>query len=133
MTTATAQAAPNIAFIKYWGNRDQRLRLPANGSISMNLDGLVARTQVSFDPALCCDDVLRINGQVEREAALRRVSRFLDLVRELAGVQIFARVVSETNFPMGAGIASSAAAFAALALAATRALGLALSEADLSR
>jgi len=36
MTTAIAQASPNIAFIKYWGNRDNTLRLPANGSISMN-------------------------------------------------------------------------------------------------
>ncbi len=35
--TATAVAHPNIAFIKYWGNRDDSLRLPQNGSISMNL------------------------------------------------------------------------------------------------
>lgn len=131
--SAKATAHPNIAFIKYWGNRDPHLRLPSNGSISMNLGGLYARTQVTFDPSLCCDDVLRINGQVESEAALRRVSRFLDVVREMAGVKRFARVVSENNFPMGAGIASSAAAFAALALAATRAIGLELSEVELSR
>jgi mevalonate pyrophosphate decarboxylase len=43
MTLATAQAAPNIAFMKYWANRDNTLRLPMNGSISMNLDGLYAR------------------------------------------------------------------------------------------
>ena len=54
MHSATAQAHPNIAFIKYWGNRDDALRLPANGSISMNLDGLYTRTTVSFQahPAL---------------------------------------------------------------------------------
>jgi diphosphomevalonate decarboxylase len=46
--TATALANPNIAFIKYWGNRDQELRLPVSGSISMNLDGLFTRTTVSF-------------------------------------------------------------------------------------
>lgn len=46
MTTATAQAHPNIAFIKYWGNRDERLRLPSNGSISMNLAGLETRTDL---------------------------------------------------------------------------------------
>ena len=28
--TATAQAAPNIAFIKYWGNPDNTLRIPMN-------------------------------------------------------------------------------------------------------
>jgi diphosphomevalonate decarboxylase len=131
--TTTAVACANIAFIKYWGNRDQRLRLPVNGSISMNLDGLYARTQVTFDPALCCDDLLTLNGRVENAAALRRVSNFLDHVRRLAGRQVYARVVSQNNFPMGAGIASSAAAFAALALASSTAIGLALSEAELSR
>lgn len=130
---ATALAHPNIAFIKYWGNRDQRLRLPSNGSISMNLAGLYARTQVTFDPSLCCDDVLRINGQAVSDSAQRRVARFLDRVRALAGKKLYARVVSENNFPMGAGIASSAAAFAALALAASRAIGLDLGERELSR
>ncbi len=129
----TAISFSNIAFIKYWGNRNAALRLPSNGSISMNLAGLFARTQVTFDPALCCDDVLRINGQAVSESAQRRVTRFLDHVRALAGKTQYARVVSENNFPMGAGIASSAAAFAALALAASRAIGLELSEAELSR
>ncbi|MEI6290963.1 MAG: diphosphomevalonate decarboxylase, partial [Chloroflexota bacterium] len=59
--TATALAHPNIAFIKYWGNRDERLRLPVNGSISMNLDGLFTRTTVSFQPSLGLDELI-ING-----------------------------------------------------------------------
>lgn len=131
--TATADACANIAFIKYWGNRDARLRLPVNGSISMNLDGLYARTQVTFDEALCCDDFLNLNGQLEKEGALHRVSAFLDHIRAMAGVRLCARVVSENNFPMGTGIASSAAAFAALAVAAAKALDLNLSETQLSR
>jgi diphosphomevalonate decarboxylase len=44
-----------------------------------------------------------------------------------------AEVVSQNNFPTGAGIASSAAGFAALAMAASRAAGLHLSEPELSR
>ena len=138
VNTATAQACPNIALIKYWGNRDDALRLPSNSSLSMNLGGLYARTQVTFDAAIRCDeliecDELTLNGRAETGPALQRVSSFLERVRNMAGVQLPARVVSENNFPTGAGIASSAAAFAALALAATRALGLHLSEAQLSR
>jgi diphosphomevalonate decarboxylase len=139
MTTATAQAHPNIAFIKYWGNRDaalrpgsgQALRLPANGSISMNLGGLFTRTTVSFQPSLALDELV-INGHEVAGKGLGRVSATLDEVRLKAGLRSKAEVLSENNFPSGAGIASSASAFAALALAATRAAGLEWSERELS-
>jgi diphosphomevalonate decarboxylase len=132
MGSATAQAFANIAFIKYWGNRDNALRLPSNGSISMNLDGLYTRTTVSFQRSLPYDELI-INGREIAGPALERVSCVLDLVRELAHTRDQAEVVSENNFPSGAGIASSASAFAALALAGSRAAGLSLSEAALSR
>ncbi|OGO28562.1 MAG: hypothetical protein A2Z16_07485 [Chloroflexi bacterium RBG_16_54_18] len=45
MTTTTTRASPNMVFIKYWGNRDQRLRIPSNGSFSMNLEGLLTRSR----------------------------------------------------------------------------------------
>jgi len=134
MTTksATAQSSPNIAFIKYWGNRDEALRLPVNPSLSMNLDGLFTRTSVTFDASLSVDS-LELNGSPTFGPALARVSRFLDIVRGMAGLNAYARVSSSNNFPTGAGIASSAAAFSALALAASSAAGLRLSEAQLSR
>ena len=134
MTThsATALANPNIAFIKYWGNRDNALRLPSNNSISMNLDGLFTRTTVTFSTSLGTDS-LRIGNRPVTGPGLERVGNFLDLVRQLAGTNLRAEVVSDNNFPSGAGIASSAAAFAALALAASTAAGLNLSEAELSR
>jgi len=128
---AKALAHPNIAFIKYWGNLDQSLHLPANGSISMCLDGLTTRTSVTFDPSLEQDQLI-LDGQVMQGESLSRVSAFLDHVRHLAGINIYTQVTSENNFPSGAGIASSASAFAALALAATSALGLDLSEPALS-
>lgn len=130
--TATAVACANIAFIKYWGNRDHALRLPVNGSISMNLNGLETRTKVEFSPDFSAD-ALTINDLSVQGAGLQRVSNFLDRVRNLAGSSWHARVESSSNFPTGAGIASSAAAFAALSLAASRAIGLELDEAALSR
>ena len=57
----------------------------------------------------------------------------LDLVRAKTGLHTHALVESTLNFPIGTGIASSAAGFAALALAATTAAGLDLVEQELSR
>ncbi|MDP1546174.1 MAG: diphosphomevalonate decarboxylase, partial [Anaerolineales bacterium] len=118
-------------FIKYWGNRDNALRLPVNGSISMNLDGLFARTTVTFSASLSTDSLL-INSKPVSGKGLNRVSSILDLVRGMAKINEKAEVTSENNFPAGAGIASSAAAFAALAFAGSKAAGLELSEPELS-
>jgi diphosphomevalonate decarboxylase len=132
MSTATAQSHPNIAFIKYWGNRDDALRLPMNGSISMNLDGLYTRTTVSFQHSLAFDELI-INGHEVTSTGLNRVSYILDIIRGMANIPDRAEVITENNFPSGAGIASSASAFAALALAGSKAAGLNLTEPELSR
>jgi len=132
VTTITAQSHPNIAFIKYWGDRNAALRLPSNGSISMNLDGLYTRTEVVFVPTLAQDQLV-LNAHRITGPRLARVSAFLDRVRHMACMTLCARVSSQNNFPSGAGLASSASAFAALSLAASAAAGLQLSEKDLSR
>jgi diphosphomevalonate decarboxylase len=129
---ASAIAHPNIAFIKYWGIRDEDRKLPANDSISMNIGCLSTRTTVEFDSQLA-SDILTLNGDRVEGEALTRVSQFLDRIRQMAGADLHAHIESENNFPIGAGIASSASAFAALALAGTAALGLNLSEEALSR
>jgi len=97
----------------------------------MNLDGLHARTTVRFGEGE--GDGLTINGKPVTGPGLERVSAILDEVRAAAGFRLRGEVVSENNFPTGAGIASSAAAFAALSVAATKAAGLDWSEAQLSR
>ena len=132
MTTATAQAFANIAFIKYWGNRNNDLRIPSNGSISMNLNGLFTRTTVSFQPSLPYDELI-INGHEIAGEGRKRVSYILDIIRDIARIHDSAEVMTENNFPSGAGIASSASAFAALALAGSKAAGLNLNERELSR
>lgn len=126
-----ACANANLAFVKYWGNINDRLRLPSNGSISMTLGGLRTRTRVSFSEGLG-SDTATVGGVVMADERLERISRHLDAVRRLAGVGLYAEVSSENNFPSDAGVASSASAFAALALAATSALGMSLSERELS-
>jgi diphosphomevalonate decarboxylase len=133
---ATAVAPANIAFVKYWGVRDAERTLPYNSSISMNLDGCLTTTTVAFDPALAQDEVtLTLYGEEAQRAGgrpLERVVTHLDRLRALAGVAWRARVASSNNFPADAGIASSAAAFAALTLAGAAALDLQLDERQLS-
>lgn len=97
----------------------------------MNLDELFARTTVTFHAAPT--DALTINDREVTGKGLERVASILNLVRGMAGIGERAEVISENNFPTGAGIASSAAAFAALALAASKAAGLDLDESQLSR
>ena len=128
---ATARAHSNIAFVKYWGNSSQRLRLPANSSLSMNLDQLHTTATVQWSSDANSDSVT-INGAPADDAALRRVSEHLHLLRRRFKTKMFASVQSRNNFPMGAGIASSASAFAALTLAGAAALGEELSERELS-
>lgn len=128
---ATAIAHPNIALIKYWGNQDHHLRLPSNGSISFNLGDLFTKTHIEFSEELK-SDTLAINGKIQSGSSLERLTSFINIIREMAGKPYFANVESESNFPIGTGIASSAAAFAALSLAASAALGLNLSEMELS-
>lgn len=128
---ATARAFSNIAFIKYWGNRDHNLRLPLNSTLSMNLDGIATETTVTWRDDIP-DDTLQLNGKAAGEAALQRVRNHLDVVRDRLGIDQRAMVESNNNFPMGAGIASSASAFAALTRAAVAAAGQSLSERELS-
>ncbi len=128
---ATAAAHPNLAFVKYWGKVDPRLNLPTNPSISVNLDGATTVTTVAFSDERETDQVF-INDQPASPPARQRVVRHLDRVRRLAGVEARALVASRNDFPADAGIASSASAFAALSLAASRAAGLELDERTLS-
>jgi diphosphomevalonate decarboxylase len=130
--SATALAHPNIAFIKYWGNTDDALRLPANPSLSMNLGALRTITTVTFAQDLAGDELV-INDRTVTGPGLERVTSVLDLIRDQARLPLAAWVESESNFPVGSGIASSAAAFAALSVAGAAAAGLKLSEAELSR
>ncbi len=116
---ATSQAQPNIALVKYWGKRDVASNLPATGSLSLTLDTLWTRMTVDFGGPRS-SDLLLVNGE-EAPAMLPRVQRCLD---ELAGpARPAALIHSECNFPIAAGLASSASSFAALVVAANGAFG----------
>lgn len=127
---AAARARTNIALVKYWGKADAALNTPAVGSMSITLADLWSETRVCFDAGLATD-TFELDGSND-PAQTERVVRFLDLARAAAGVSHKAQVTSHNNFPTGAGLASSASGFAALAAAADQALGLGLAPRELS-
>jgi diphosphomevalonate decarboxylase len=117
---ATAVAHPNIAIVKYWGKRDARLILPHQSSLSVTVAPLSVRTTVEFRPGA---DEVELNGQPAEGNERDRVLRVLDAIRKGTTLGA-ARVVTRGDFPASAGLASSAAGFAALAVAARTAAGL---------
>lgn len=129
---STAKAPTNIALIKYWGKRDEELMLPANSSLSVTLDRFFTVTTVEFLED-ATKDVFYFNGERASETETKKVSRFLDIVRSLAGSSLYATVHSQNHVPTAAGFASSASGYAALAAASAKAIGLPLEGSFLSR
>ncbi|OQO02933.1 Diphosphomevalonate decarboxylase [Cryoendolithus antarcticus] len=142
---ASTFAPVNIAVIKYWGKRDTKLNLPTNSSLSVTLsqDDLRTHTTASCSASFA-SDTLTLNGQPQdistpRTQACLRELRSLrkDLesknssLSQLSSLQL--KIVSENNFPTAAGLASSAAGFAALVRSIANLYALPASPTELSR
>ncbi len=102
----SARAHPNIALVKYWGKSDESANIPATPSVSITLSDLVTETTVETAER----DSLVMNGE---ETADTKIQSFLDLMRTQFDVPPLT-IVTDNNFPTGAGLASSASGFAAL-------------------
>ncbi|WP_138420057.1 diphosphomevalonate decarboxylase [Aquibacillus sediminis] len=129
---AVAKAHTNIALIKYWGKRDEQLFLPMNNNLSITLDKFYTTTAVQFHEHLQEDHFI-LNGEYVDGDETAKITRFLDKIRSRAGKSLFAEVKSENQVPTAAGFASSASGFAALAAAATKAIGLDVDDRTLSQ
>lgn len=124
--SATARSHPNIALIKYWGKRDIGLNLPAVPSLSLTLSKFHTTTTVVWGFG---KDQLFLNGTLQEGHAAKKVFQFLD---RIDSERPACKVVSENNFPTAAGLASSASAFSALAMAGCAAANVSYSRETLS-
>ncbi|KAI9184688.1 diphosphomevalonate decarboxylase [Blastocladiella emersonii ATCC 22665] len=150
---ATVTAPVNIAVIKYWGKRDEKLILPTNSSLSATLsqDILHSKTTGRADAAwstpadaaaaargdgVLPTDALWLNGHPEPISESKRLANVVTALRaqrralEAADASLPKistwplRLVSENNFPTAAGLASSASGFAALVAVLAHVYGL---------
>lgn len=143
--SASTTAPVNIATLKYWGKRDKILNLPTNSSISVTLsqDDLRTLTSVATSPEFT-EDKLWLNGK-EESLASERTQNCLQDLRTLRKQledsdqtlpkfsQWKLHIVSENNFPTAAGLASSAAGFAALVVAISKLFQLPQSYSEISK
>ncbi len=117
---ATMQCASNIAVIKYWGKRDEKLLLPINSSLSVTLSPLHMGTTTTAAASPAWEgDRLWLNGK-EENIGSERIQNCLKAIRERSGHSApigGLRIVSENNFPTAAGLASSASGYACLVAA----------------
>ncbi|MBP2252181.1 phosphomevalonate decarboxylase [Halarchaeum solikamskense] len=128
---ATARAHPIQGLVKYHGMRDHDARYPYHDSISVCTAPASTTTTVAFDDRLDADEYV-IGGEDVTGRGAERVESVLDEVRERAGIDTRARLVSENDFPTNIGLGSSASGFAAAAVAACEAAGLDLSHPEMS-
>ncbi|KAH8697213.1 diphosphomevalonate decarboxylase [Talaromyces proteolyticus] len=146
---ASTTAPVNIAVIKYWGKRDATLNLPTNSSLSVTLSQRSLRTVTTASCSASYPasegDTLTLNGSLQDISSSKRTLACLASLRvlrnelESANPSLPAlstyplRIVSENNFPTAAGLASSAAGFAALVRAIANLYELPQSPTELSR
>ncbi|XP_072757603.1 diphosphomevalonate decarboxylase [Anoplolepis gracilipes] len=122
MNTVTCIAPVNIAVIKYWGKRDESLILPTNDSISATLDTdqLHAKTSVMISLDFK-EDRIWLNEK-EEDIKNPRLQNCLKEIKKRSQLPGYMNdwkihICSKNNFPTAAGLASSAAGYACLAVA----------------
>ena len=112
MYKGKARAYTNIALIKYWGKENETLILPMNNSLSLTLDAFYTETSVTFSEEYTQDRFF-LDDKQQSEAATKKISAFLDLVRAKANCPFFAQVNSRNFVPTAAGLALLVAVFLA--------------------
>lgn len=125
------RAHTNIALIKYWGKRNEELFLPVTSSLSLTLAEFYTETQVSWND-ISAEDTFILNNIEQNADAVVSISRFLNLFRNITGIQRGVSIKSHNFVPTAAGLASSASAYAALASASSELFELNLSPQELS-
>jgi len=118
-----AVSTPNIAFIKYWGNRNEELRLPAADSLSMTLDRPAVEVVAehaeqfaarSFD-AGGTERVLKDKEIKRLEKHFLLAKKYLESIDAAGAFPASVSLEIRSKIPKSVGLASSAAVFSALA------------------
>jgi diphosphomevalonate decarboxylase len=114
----TALSHPNKALVIYWGNKNDTLRIPSRPSLSVTLQGInhpldyivSLRTIGSSER-----DKVIIDGIEDKGEIRNHFTYHLNAMRGYTGFKDKLEVATRKSFPVGSGLAGSAASASALA------------------
>jgi len=128
---ATVEAHPIQGLIKYHGLLDFAKRIPFHDSISVCVEAMKTTTTVEVSRDFAEDEII-VNGIRLGGNEKGRVLTVLNELRQVAQVKDKMKVVSDNSVKQGKGLGFSASGFAALGVAASRALEISLDHVTLS-
>lgn len=109
----------NIAVVKYWGKKN--VQIPCNSSVSLSLNDSYTEVEVSLHEKTTLETVelnYYFEGELNEKFGKRVAAYLADNIEDFPYLRMGAVTIRSTNsFPHSAGIASSASAFGAIALA----------------
>ena len=137
---SSAIAHSNIALIKYWGKWNKtspELNIPLNDNVSMTKYGLSENTHLQTHTTIEFSEDFRenkaiLNNNILKGRDLERILKIIKPLKKLKKIDYNFKMISFNDFPTQAGLASSAAGFAALTIATAKALSLDLTREELS-
>ncbi len=118
---STARSTPNIALIKYWGNVNDALRLPANSNLAMTLDAPyvdITVTQADAFSVTSHNKIMKEKDTIRLQQTLVLMEQYLSTIHyPLSFLLSSVSIEIDSHIPPSIGLASSAAVFSALAKA----------------
>jgi diphosphomevalonate decarboxylase len=114
----TALSHPNKALVIYWGNENDTLRIPTRSSLSITLQGINHPLDyvVSLRTIRSSErDRVFIDGIEDKGEIHSHFVHHLNAMRRYTGYKERVEVTTRKSFPVGTGLAGSAASASALA------------------
>ena len=117
----TWRSPSNIALVKYWGKKSG-VQIPSNPSISFTLENCYSETRVALVEKESKSKAIELRFYFDGKANLAfqlKILKFLESIRkDFPLLNNYGLLIHSTNsFPHSSGIASSASAMSALAMA----------------
>jgi diphosphomevalonate decarboxylase len=116
MYESSWRSPSNIAFVKYWGKKQNQI--PANPSVSMTLKECFTETKVRFTPHDGIEVKLLLDGKSEERFA-NKILSYLKSLNAPEFSNTHYEIKTRNTFPHGTGIASSASGLSAFGLCLT--------------